>query len=41
MIGAPRKYTVASWPVPIMRALSTSSSSIRRYQSSRGATQVV
>src|SRR5690349_6728295 len=39
--GTPRKYTLASCAVPTLRSLSTSISSLRRYQSLLGATQLV
>ena len=39
-IGTSKKRTVALRPVPTRRFWSISSSSIRTYQSSRGATQV-
>src|SRR5436190_23300322 len=40
-IGTSLKYTDAWCAVPTLRRLSISSSSVRRYQSGRGATHVV
>ncbi len=41
MTGTSRKYTIALRAVPTLRSLSTSISSLRRYQSLFGATHVV